>query len=97
MVLPSNPSIGEKSIEDEISKSQSSLDEIEMADGLPPSMMDMHRLISVPKSVSKSASPNKYHKENNMMINRQITQSETAGNMNEQKRVHPILKKLGAG
>jgi hypothetical protein len=48
MVLPSNPSIGEKSIEDEISKSQSSLDEIEMADGLPPSMMDMNRLISVP-------------------------------------------------
>jgi hypothetical protein len=45
MILPSNPSIGEKSIEDEISKSQSSLDEIEMADGLPPSMMDMHRII----------------------------------------------------
>lgn len=39
MVLPSNPSIGEKSIEDEISKSNSSsLEEIELADG------EMHRL-----------------------------------------------------
>ena len=40
--------------------------------------MDMHRFVTVPKSVSKSASPNKYHKENNMMINRQTNQSETA-------------------
>lgn len=44
MILPSNPSIGEKSIEDDLSKSHSSLEEIELADAFPSGMSgDMHR------------------------------------------------------